>query len=207
MKRCIVVGSMPVSLNLKEYIKSEDIIICADGGYIQTEKQGIIPHFIIGDFDSSIKPVKSDVEIIELPKEKDDTDTYYIAKMLIEEEFTDALFFGVTGGRIDHTIGNIQMIKFLQKNGINAKMINENSTIQVLEDGETIVPNSENCYLSILSMNEKAEGITIKDAKYPLINANISNEYPIGVSNEFLGKDVFISVNKGAIIIITNKKD
>ena len=113
MKRCIVIGSMPVEIDLNRIINDDDFVFCADGGYLQAQKQGVVPHVIVGDFDSSPQPQDTTAVIEKLPVEKDDTDTYHIARQIVCDGFTHAVFCGVTGGRLDHTFANIQMLKFL----------------------------------------------------------------------------------------------
>lgn len=206
MKRCVVIGAMPVKLALKELIKKSDVVICADGGYIEAKKQAVVPNMIIGDFDSTVKPTDTDASILVLPKEKDDTDTYYIARYIVDNNFTDALFCGVTGGRLEHTIANIQMLKFLAKNRVNATLMDESSQIIAVNSGKIVLPKMENKYFSIFAMDERAEGVSEKGCKYLLDNVTLTNEFPIGISNEFLDTEVEISVEKGCLLlIITNK--
>lgn len=207
MKRCIVIGSMPVEINLKDIIKAEDFIFCADGGYLQAEKQGVVPHIIVGDFDSAPQPQNTSAQIVKLPVVKDDTDSYFIAKEIIKKGFDTALFFGMTGGRADHTFANIQMLKFLAENGVKASLKDKNSSYTVVKNSTITLENTENCYFSVFSLDETACGVTEKGGKYEIENATLSNSFPIGVSNEFIGSNVEISVEKGSLLIITARKD
>ncbi|MBE6886940.1 MAG: thiamine diphosphokinase [Ruminococcaceae bacterium] len=207
MKRCIVIGSMPVDVDLKRFITPKDYVFCADGGYLQALKQGIEPDVIVGDFDSSPHPHNIAAKIEELPVIKDDTDTYHIARQIIKDGFSEALFFGVTGGRPDHTFANIQMLKFLAQNRVNAQIIDKNSTYTVITDGQAELPATENCYFSVFALDEKCTGVTETGGFYEISDAEITNDFPIGVSNEFIGKPVTISVKKGSLLIITTGKD
>ena len=207
MKRCIVIGSMPVETELKSIVLSDDVIYCADGGYIEAQKQGITPHIIVGDFDSSPQPYDLSAEIVKLPVVKDDTDTYYIARQIVKSGFTSAVFLGVTGGRPDHTFANIQMLKFLAENGVEAKIVDKNSTYTVIKNSEITLPPQENCYFSVFSLDEKSNGVSEYGGKYELSDVELTNDFPIGVSNEFMGKPVTISVEEGSLLIITTKKD
>ena len=207
MKRCIVIGSMPVEFDLHSLIKADDFIICADRGYVNAQKQNVEPHIIVGDFDSAPPPQTTTAKVVTLPCEKDDTDSYYIARQLVNEGYTHAVFCGVTGGRPDHTFANIQMLKFLAKNGVDAQLVDKNSTMTVIINGKTTLQPMENYYFSIFSLDEKSEGVTEKGGKYELSDVELSNDFPIGVSNEFAGKEVEISVKKGTLLIITTKRD
>lgn len=207
MKRCIVIGPMDVDFEIKKIITADDIVFCADGGYLQAKKLGIEPDIIIGDFDSAPKPIDTTATIISLPKEKDDTDTHYIAKQIVSEEYTDVLLYGMTGGRFDHTFSNLQTLKFFAENGVNAVMNDKNSSIMIIKDTSICIESKDNCYLSIFSFDNDVYGVTIKNTKYEVNNVDLSNNFPIGVSNEFLDKPAIISVKKGSLLIVITKKD
>ncbi|MBP1550751.1 MAG: thiamine diphosphokinase [Oscillospiraceae bacterium] len=207
MKRCIVIGSMPVNFDLKSIVTPDDFIFCADGGYLQAQKQGIEADVIVGDFDSAPQPQNCTAKIEKLPVIKDDTDTYHIARQVIKDGFTHAVFCGVTGGRPDHTFANIQMLKFLAQNGVNAQIMDKNSCYTVIKDGKIELPAKDNCYFSVFSLDEKCTGVSETGGFYEIENAELTNDYPIGVSNEFIGKPVTISVKKGSLLIITTGKD
>ena len=207
MKRCIVIGSMPVDFDLKSIVTPDDFIFCEDGAYLQAQKQGIEPDVIVGDFASAAQPQNCTAKIEKLPVIKDDTDTYHIARQVIKDGFTHAVFCGVTGGRPDHTFANIQMLKFLAQNGVNAQIIDKNSCYTVIKDGKIELPAKDNCYFSVFSLDEKCTGVSETGGFYEIENAELTNDYPIGVSNEFIGKPVTISVKKGSLLIITTGKD
>ena len=58
-----------------------------------------------------------------------------------------------------------------------------------------------------LRTEEKAEGVSIKGAKYPLSDYTMTNSFPIGISNEFIGENVDITVKSGSILLIVTQKD
>ncbi len=208
MKRCVIIGAVDVDFPLENMIKDTDFVICADKGWQNAEKHGIKPSLIIGDFDSSSPPENSDISVKVLPVIKDDTDTYYVARYAIENGFTDVLLRGVLGGkRIEHTIANIQTLLFFSKNRVNATAIDKYSQLMVVENGKISIPDIKGKFFSIFSIGEVAEGVSIKGAKYPLDNYTMTNYYPIGTSNEFIGETVDITVEKGSILIVITDKD
>ena len=104
MTRCVIVGNATIAepARIREYIKADDFIVCCDGGYRYMDELGTEPSLIVGDFDSSEKP-ETDAEIIVLPREKDDTDSFYAVKEAMKGKNT------AYGGDIGcYTLGNAQ---------------------------------------------------------------------------------------------------
>lgn len=208
MKRCVVLGAVEIDFPIENYIKDTDFVICADRGWKHAERHGIKPNMIAGDFDSSSKPENTDADVTVLPVIKDDTDTYYIARYIVENGFTDVLLRGVIGGkRFEHTISNIQTLVYFAQNRVNATAVDRYSTVMVIKDGRIVLPDMPEKYFSLFSMGEKAEGVSVKGAKYPLNNYTMTNYYPIGTSNEFIGEDVEISVKNGSLLLVITEKD
>ena len=54
---------------------------------------------------------------------------------------------------------------------------------------------------------DKAEGVCESGLMYELKNATLENHIPLGVSNEFIGKESEISVKKGTLVIYTSKEN
>ena len=207
MKRCIVIGSMPVEFDLNNIITAQDYIICADRGYLHAKSQNVQPHLIVGDFDSAPPPSDTSAEVVTLPTEKDDTDSYYIARQIVKGGYTHAVFCGVTGGRPDHTFANIQMLKFLELNGVDAVIVDKTTTINVIANRSITLQPHNDRYFSIFSLDNECTGVSEKGGKYRISDVKITNDFPIGVSNEFKGEAVEISVKNGTLLIITTKKD
>ncbi|MEG1782834.1 MAG: thiamine diphosphokinase [Oscillospiraceae bacterium] len=208
MKRCVVIGAVELNFDLTKVIQPKDFIICADRGWLNAKSQGVKADMIVGDFDSSQKPQGESAQLTVLPIEKDDTDTYYIARYILENHFTDVLMCGVTGGkRIEHTIANIQTLIFFAQNNINATIMDGYSTIIAIQNGKIKLPAMADKFFSIFSMGDCAQGVSVKGAKYPLNNYTMLNSYPVGVSNEFADDEVEISVDKGCLLLIITQKD
>ncbi len=205
MKRCIVVGASDLDVDLKKYISRDDFVIAADYGWEHCKNNGIIPDLAVGDFDSSSIP--GDIKTIVLPKEKDDTDTFFIARYIIENKFTDVLFLALSGGkRFEHTMANIQTMNFLSKNNVNVTLIDKYSKMLVVNNGKVALKKEENTYFSVVALGA-LKGVSIKGAKYEVVDATITDDYPIGISNEFKEDTVFIKISEGSALIIITKKD
>lgn len=186
---------------IHSYLREDDFYICCDSGLKHREKLSINPNLIVGDFDSYKNP-HMDVETIILPCEKDDTDTVFAVKEALSRGFQDFLLVGVIGGRLDHTLGNVSLLLMLDAQGKEAMALDDFSEMQIVSDQPVQI---EDCYayFSLLNISGTAQGITIKNAKYPLAEAEISCEYQYGISNEVLpGKYAVVTVKQGRLLLI-----
>lgn len=203
MSRCVIVGG--ADINNYEYIHSrlreDDYVIFCDSGLKHLKSLQVKPGLIVGDFDSHDNP-HLDVETIVLPCEKDDTDTVFAVKEAIKRGFDEFLLVGVVGARLDHTLGNVSILLYLDSLGKKGSIIDDYSEMEIVSR-EAVYVDDTYAFFSLLNISGVAEGVSIKNAKYPLENAEITCEYQYGISNEVLpGNRAEISVEKGKLLLI-----
>ena len=203
MSACIIVGGAGIENygEIKKYLSADDFYIFCDCGLKHQEKLGVTPDLIVGDFDSYTKP-ETEIETIVLPCEKDDTDTVFAVKEAIKRGHKNFILIGVIGGRFDHTLGNVAILSMLKNRGLKGRIIDDFSEMEIVAD-KTVFVEDKFQYFSLLNISGKAESVTVKNAKYPLEDAEIKCDYPIGVSNEVLkGKTAEITVKSGELLLI-----
>lgn len=202
MRRCVIVGGADIANynRIKKYLENDDFFIFCDSGLKHKDNLSVTPDLIIGDFDSFKMPETCDIPIIKLPCEKDYTDTFSGLKEGEKLGFSEFLIIGVIGQRIDHSLANISMLKYLKNNGKIGKIVDDYSEISIIKDN-CIIEKEECSYFSLISLSERIEGVCIKGAKYPLDNAVIENSFQLGVSNEPVEK-TSISVAGGDALLI-----
>ena len=203
MKRCVIVGG--AEINNYEFIREKlctaDYVIFCDSGLTHLEHLQVKPSLIVGDFDSHENP-RLDVETIVLPCEKDDTDTVFAVKEAIKRGFENFLLIGVVGARLDHTIGNVSILLYLDSLGKKGCIMDDYSEMEIVSEMPVSITNDYS-FFSILNITGCAKGITITGAKYPLADAEITCEYQYGVSNEVLpGETAAVSVKHGKLLLI-----
>lgn len=203
MSRCVIVGG--ADINNYEYIRSvlleDDFIIFCDSGLKHLESLQVKPGLIVGDFDSHNNP-HLDVETIVLPCEKDDTDTVFAMKEAMKRGYTEFLLIGVVGARLDHTLGNVSILLYLDENNAKGKIIDDYSEMEIVSDRPAFITDNYS-YFSLLNISGIARGVTIKNAKYPLDNAEIKCDYQYGISNEVnRGEFAKVTVRDGKLLLI-----
>lgn len=70
-------------------IEAADFIIACDRGYVYARNAGIRPDLLVGDFDSYRGALPVDVPVLDLPVEKDDTDTMAAVRWAVSEGFAE----------------------------------------------------------------------------------------------------------------------
>ena len=199
MSDCYIVGAGDFNEKTLD-ITDGDIVIAADGGYEYLDKIGIKPDIYMGDFDSAPKPqTNADIEVFKC--EKDDTDTLLAVKHGFELGFKSFKIYGGCGGRADHTFSNIQTLAYIVSRGGRA-MLFGTSEVYTVTDSEVSFGGDMKGKISVFSLSDKAEGVSIKGLKYELEDSVLTNLFPLGVSNEFIGKPSEISVKNGLLLII-----
>ena len=203
MSRCVIIASADINNVdfVRSVLKADDFFIFCDAGLKHKEALMVEPNLIVGDFDSSDNPNLS-VETIVLPCEKDDTDTFYAVKEGIKRGFSDFLLLGVVGRRLDHTMGNISILLYLHKNGFSGQIIDDYSIMEIADENKReikpIYP-----YFSLMNVSGDVSGVTIKNAKYELDNADITCDYQYALSNETIdGKTATVSIKNGKMLLI-----
>lgn len=200
---CVIIGGADIVDydRIKGYINDKSFIVCCDSGLKHIEKLSVMPDLVVGDFDSHDKPSFS-VETIVLPREKDDTDTFFAVKEAVKRGFIAFTILGAVGNRLDHTLGNISILMYLNSLGLTARLIDDYSEMQVISD--CIEISNSFSFFSTVSIDGTARGVCIENAKFPLHNAVIEPIYQYGISNEVLpGKaSTRVRLKEGKLLII-----
>ncbi|NCB51381.1 MAG: thiamine diphosphokinase [Clostridia bacterium] len=198
MKTCYIVGAgdfFPERFSPG----AEDYIIAADAGYRHLMGIGVEPDLVIGDFDS-LGAAPERPNVIVCPVKKDDTDTLIAVRRALDMGFSRIMIFGGTGGRLDHTLANIQTIGFAAKSGAEAFLFGADFALTVLAGGKLRFSGYTGGF-SIFSLGDSARGVCESGVKFPLVDAELTCDFPLGVSNEFDAFETEISVRQGAIIV------
>lgn len=187
-------------------LNTGDLVIAADGGFDYLDELGLRADYVLGDFDSVIScDLPSDS--MRYPSEKDDTDMMLAIKLGLKKGYTNFSIYGGLGGRLDHTLANIQALTYLSSHGATGTLYGEGYAIRVITDdtlsfGKELPENCQGNLCSVFSLSDISVNVTIQGFKYETDNITMTNTFPIGISNEFTGKKSFIHVEKGTIAVL-----
>lgn len=201
MRRCFIFAA-GTFYGLRRRPAPGDLVIAADAGYRACRAAGITPDLLLGDFDSMEQPADF-ANVVRSPVEKDDTDTMLAVKTALEEGCREVFLYGGTGGvRLDHTLANLQSLLYLRRRGARGWMYDRDFLWTVIENETLTVDRTvEWGLLSAFCLGADASGVDEEGVQYPLRDAVLTAEFPLGVSNHILEPTARITVRQGALAV------
>ena len=172
------------------------------GGWRICRRENITPDLLLGDFDSlSTQP--DFPNILRVPVEKDDTDTMLALREGLRRGCDTFYLYGATGGaRLDHTLANLQSLAFLLRHGARGYLYDQNFVYTAIENETlTLTREVEWGIVSLFSMGDRAEHITLEGLQYPLTDGTIDCGFPLGVSNHIVAPTARITVGRGPLLV------
>lgn len=200
---CYIVGAGK-NFGLDFTPTDEDFVIAADGGYEVLTQAGIHPHLVVGDFDS-LGSIPEGEETVVLPTIKDVTDTWAAIELGKERGFTRFDLYGCTGGRFEHTLANIQTVAHVAQQGMDCRLYSKHQIITAISGNTMTFDQTRTGFLSLFSHTDICRGVTIRGMKYEAEDAELTNRFPLGVSNEFLGRESSVTVKEGIAILVFDR--
>lgn len=197
-KICSIICGAPCNKLNKELVTG--FVIAADRGLDIALEAEITPDLVVGDFDSARSAVPEGVETVKVSSVKDDTDAMLAADFALKYGCNELRFFCALGGRIDHTIANIQMLYHFKMRGIDGVLFGDETRLFLMSDESVTIPKYDG-YLSVFAYEKKAV-VTESGVKYPITNHPLTNDMPIGVSNEIVDECAEIIVRSGTALVL-----
>jgi thiamine pyrophosphokinase len=219
MKRCVIITSY-IEGDLDEIYIPEpgDTVICADNGYLAAVSAGIVPDLLIGDYDSLQTDLPGDIRHLTFPVHKDYTDTGLCLDWAHSGGYKNVSVIGGLGGRLDHTLANLQDLIGFSKRGLHVEMYDRINYVTVLEGpAETtlradilrrekngdppVLLGEDGPRLGLFAFSEAVSGIFSSGVEYPLSDAVLRYDFPLGSGNPFTEDEVHIRIEHGSLLV------
>ena len=192
-----------------------DLVLAADGGYRALYRLGTTPDLLLGDFDSlGDVPLPANLPVLRFPVRKDDTDTGLALRYGLEQGFRDFALYGCAGGRVDHLLANLQSMARVSRLGASVRLAAPDYDAWALTGPAapgaplapaavlTLPPRPGGTLVSVFCHGDRAEGVTLTGLAYPLSDAVLTGDFPLGVSNRRLdGQPATVAVRRGTLLI------
>jgi thiamine pyrophosphokinase len=211
-RRIVIVAGGEVEAADLETIRPEDRVIGVDGGARNLVMHGYLPDVAVGDFDTAGPSLleeleRKGVQVDKLPRAKDVTDTHYALEKALAEEPTEILLLGALGGaRFDHALANVFLMEKASESGIPVEIRNTRNRMILLQGtGEVTLKREGFRYISLLALSDTVTGVTLKGFLYPLVDAVLLRDTPLGISNELVEGKGHIQIKEGKLLVIQSK--
>lgn len=205
---------------LKECMETYEIlwVIAVDKGLNTAYELSLPVDVIIGDFDSVDKSILDHYEkgrygsvpkVVALNPEKDMTDTQVAIEYgmsLQKESIEEMIILGATGTRLDHVLANIGLLMIPLSSHLKTCILDRNNRIYLKKESFSIKrEESHGKYVSLLPLTEEVTGLTLKGFKYPLYRHTLKQGNSLGVSNEIIEEEAFVTLTSGILIVIESR--
>jgi thiamine pyrophosphokinase len=181
-------------------------LICADGGARHLHALGLTPDLVVGDMDSLDGELQRDLvvkgtRIMRYPEVKDETDSELALQMAFMMAPDEIRLYGALGGRIDHTLANLALLAAAADKGIETRLLDEWCEIFLVRK-TALIEGEIGQTVSLFAFGGDATGVTLEGFEYPLRNATMAPNRPIGVSNRLAAVQGVVSVESGDLLVI-----
>lgn len=194
--------------------KQPSVLIAADSGMDFCYRNGVKPDVIVGDFDSADSAAlaafrkQPDIRMIRLNPVKDDTDTESAIRLAIEMGAEEITLLGATGSRLDHVLGNIELLGIGLRAGVPIMLVDAHNRVRMIETGITLERAEQfGDYVSLIPYTGQVEHLYLKGFKYPLTDYCLQGFCSLGVSNEIIAERAEISFDGGILLVIESRDD
>lgn len=214
MNTCIIVCAGRFSGDRIERGEN-DLLVAADNGLTYLAGQNLVPDLVIGDYDSleergrkilaKMQAAHPD-QVITLPVEKDDTDTLAAVREGFRRGYQRFVLYGALGGRLDHTMANLQTLNFIRDAGGTGEIRDGDLRVFLIRNETVEIPEGPEGNFALFAVDPEIHGVTERGMKYETDGVTISNAFPIGCSNHiFPGKKASVTVGDGTALAMLTR--
>lgn len=215
MKKCVIIsGGKIEDAFAGQWLEKEqpDIIIAADSGMNFLKRINKKPDIIIGDFDSVSNEAyewfksQTGIEWQQLNPMKDDTDTEFAVRLAMEKGVSQITLLGATGSRLDHLLGNMELLGIGLEYGVEILIIDSHNRVRMIDSGITLKKAEQfGTYVSLIPYSKEVTHVYLDGFKYPLEDYCLKGFCTIGISNEIVEEEAEIRFKDGILFVIESK--
>ncbi|MGE6741559.1 thiamine diphosphokinase [Allorhizobium pseudoryzae] len=206
----ILLGGHLVLTERLQALVAETRAIAADSGMRHAATLGLLPELWVGDFDSSdagLAALYPTVEQRTYPATKAATDGEIAVAEAIAKGATRLVFAGALGGeRSDHALQHYLNALGLAEDGFEVVLTSgEEEAYPVVEESQLELELPKGALFSVLGFTA-LEGLTIRNARYPLTNFSLTFGSSRTISNVAEGP-ISVSLKRGRAILLARPYD
>ena len=199
MKKCNILcgGVIEDIVRTAARVEKDAYTICADSGYAYAATLGLRADAVLGDFDSYTLENVHEENITVFPTRKDYTDSEIAVMYALERGYEDITLIGALGGRIDHALGNVHLLRYIAQAGAQGRIL-DGATQMWYETNGRCVQGSPGDILSVIPLTQGGL-YTTRGLEYALT----AQPMPLtGISNVFTACEAEITAQNATFLLI-----
>lgn len=206
-------GTLKDDEQVQEIIRSDDVILAADGGVHHCLRLNLVPEEVIGDLDSLEAEVTAELEaqgvaLYRHPRRKDKTDLALALGRAMEHHPDVILIFGGLGARWDMSLSNLFLLAQSDFSLPSIQLLHSHQTISLLQAGGILNPKAQpGDTISLIPLCGDASGITTQGLEYPLDDGTLHFGSSRGVSNVIQAEGASIELKEGLLLVVHIQKE
>lgn len=187
------------------------MVVAADGALEKIFEAKIPCNCGLGDFDTVSKEVlkyfkeNTHTQLHSFPPEKNETDAELAVQFAVEQKPDLIWILGATGGRIDHMLGNLELLRMPLTKGIVCEIIDPQNRIRLIDGATELEKLDDWKYVSFLSYTDQTEGIKLEGFAYPIADFTLKKGSTRCISNEICEEKATVSFAKGLLYCIRSR--
>jgi len=199
-------GDLPDLDAARRILEPDAFMIAVDGGTRHLLVLGLLPSVVIGDLDS-LDPAhlltleKNHVEIIQHPKDKDETDLELALNYALDLGYRNIRLVAALGGRLAHTLGNLSLLTNPSLAGLDLR-IDDGVEEAFFVRRQAQIHGRAGETVSLLPWNGDVTGIQTEGLRWPLRHETLKAHKTRGISNEMVSDLAKISIDSGLLLCI-----
>ena len=206
----LAAGPWPKEAPPAALVAQADLVIATDAAWAKAQARGVRVDWVIGDLDSLEKD-----EILSLresgtrtdvyPQDKDRTDLEIAIDEALLTRPQRVSIYGALGGRTDLTLANVHLLEKLARAGVAGELVSERERLFVVTGEKSFSEAAIGDGVSLLSLSERAEGMTTWGLKYALASGVLERASSRGVSNEVISLPAGVRVQAGIVLVVLRR--
>ncbi len=194
---------------VRTLLRSDDVILAANGGTRLAQLLQVYPDYVIGDSDSLSEPLQQWIKQNNVPqrnysRDKDETDLELAFRYAIQMGTQEILLLGATGSRLDHTLANISLLALAKKAGIMAELVVGRQHLFLVYD-RIELEGAPGQIVSLLPWGGDGVGVRTKGLRWELRDETLPFGPARGISNVMTGNRVTISLRGGMLLVCQHR--
>ncbi len=199
-------GPPPSDRLLQELMAGNPLLLCADGGADTVMARGWLPDYVVGDMDSvacrnaaAMPPER----FVRVDDDDTGTDLQKVIRQAVSLGVRAATLTGVTGGRSDHTLWNLSMLR-LYRDSLRLRVVDDFCEIRLV-NGEIRFRAEPGQKLSLTPLSGPAVGVRTTGLRFALHGEILAPAIRDGISNEVVDGPVTVSVAAGDLLLVIHR--